>query len=110
MKTTPGNLWGDQHPFERNVAQRTMTMLGLAGLFVVTTILLVRADPAHVLGVSLICAGVLSGLAALSRHRYVKETRLGFVIVQSRGGGFVFGSALVFAVIGVLVALLLVFD
>ena len=110
MKTTPGNLWGDQYPFERNVAQRTMTMLGLAGLFVVTTILLVRADPAHVLGVSLICAGVLSGLAALSRHRYVQETRLGFVILRSRGGGFVFGSALVFAVIGVLVALLLVFD
>ena len=53
---------------------------------------------------------MLSGLAALSRHRYVQETRLGFVIVQSRGGGFVFGSALVFAVIGVLVALLLVFD
>ena len=47
MKTTPGNLWGDQYPFERNVAQRTMTMLGLAGLFVVTTILLVRTEPAR---------------------------------------------------------------
>ncbi|MBX7454908.1 hypothetical protein GR927_43595 [Mycolicibacterium sp. 3033] len=110
MKTTPGNLWGDQYPFERNAAQRAMTMLGLAGLFVVTTILLVRTEPAHVLGIALICAGVLSGLAALSRHRYVQETRLGFVILRSRGGGFVFGSALVFAVIGVLVALLLVFD
>ena len=49
-------------------------------------------------------------LAALSRHRYLRETRLGFAIPRTRGGGFVFGSALVFCVAGALVALLVLLE
>ena len=109
MNTEPGKLWGDQYPFERNHLQRTMTLIGLGGVFAVTVILLVHADVTDVLGISLICAGVVSALAAVSRHRYVQETRLGFVILRTRGGRLVLGSALAFAVAGVLVALLVIF-
>jgi len=110
MSTKPGKLWGDQYPFERNHLQRTMTLLGLAGVFAVTVILLVHADVTGVLGISLICAGVVSALAAVSRHRYVQETRLGFVILKTRRGRFVLGSALAFAVLGVVVALLVLLE
>lgn len=99
-------LWGAQYPFERNHLQRTMTLVGLGGVFAVTVILLADARVAGILGISLICAGLLSALAALSRLRYVRETRLGFDILATRGGFFVFGSALMFAIVGALVALL----
>ncbi|MDY6999214.1 MAG: hypothetical protein SW019_21685 [Actinomycetota bacterium] len=107
MRSEPGNLWGDQYPFERNHLQRTMTLTALAGLFVVTAILLVRTDVAAVVGIALISAGAVSALAAASRQRYVRESRLGFVILRSRGGRFVFGSAAAVVVVGVFVGLLI---
>ena len=110
MNTKPGKLWGAQYPFERNHLQRTMTLIGLGGVFSVTVMLLVHADVTTILGISLICAGVVSALAAVSRHRYVQETHLGFAIVKGRGGRFVLGSALAFAVVGVLVALLVLLE
>ena len=106
MNTKPRRLWGEQYPFERNHLQRTMTLIGLGGVFAVTVILLFHAGVSSILGISLICAGILSALAAVSRHQYVRETRLGFVILETRGGLFVLGSALAFVVVGVLVALL----
>jgi len=110
MNTGPGKLWGDQYPFERNHLQRAMTLVGLGSVFGVAVILLVHANVTGVLGVSLICAGVLSALAAMSRHRYVRETRLGFAILETRGGRFVLGSALAFAILGVVVALLVLLE
>lgn len=110
MSTKPRRLWGEQYPFERNNLQRTMTLIGLGGVFGVTVILLVHADVTSSLGISLICAGVVSALAAVSRHRYVRETRLGFVILKTRGGLFVLGSALALGVVGVLVALLVLLE
>ena len=110
MNAKPGNLWGDQYPFERNHLQRMVTLIGLGGVFVVTAILLVHADVTGVFGISLICAGVVSAFAAVSRRRYVQETRLGFVVLRTRGGQFVLGSALAFAVVGVLVALLVLLE
>lgn len=108
MNAEPQRLWGEQHPFERNHLQRTMTLIGLGGVLAVTTILLVHADDVtNVLGTSLICAGVVTALAAVSRRHYVRETRLGFVILEARGGPFVLASALGFAVVGALVALLI---
>jgi hypothetical protein len=106
MKTRPGELWGDQYPFERNHLQSMLVLIALGGVLAVTVTLLVHADATGVLGISLICAGLVSALAAVSRHRYVRETRLGFVILRTRGGRFVLGSALTVAVVGVLVALL----
>ncbi|MBX7433973.1 hypothetical protein JDV09_17915 [Mycobacterium sp. Y57] len=102
-----GKVWGDQYPFERNHLQRTMTLLGLIGVLAVTVIILVHANITGLLGISLIGAGCLSALAAVSRHRYVRETRLGFEILRSRGGRFVLGSGLAFAVVGALVAFLI---
>jgi uncharacterized membrane protein YidH (DUF202 family) len=83
-----------------------MTLIGLGGVFAVTVTLLVHAGVRSILGISLIGAGILSALAAVSRHQYVRETRLGFVILETRGGLFVLGSAVAFVVVGVLVALL----
>lgn len=101
-----GKLWGAQYPFERNQLQRTMTLTALAGIFAVTAILLVHADVTAVLGIVFICAGAISGLAAVSRYRYVQETLRGFAILGTRGGGFVLGSAVAFAIVGVFVAVL----
>ncbi len=106
MATRPGRLWGAQYPFERNHLQRGITLLGLGGVFGVTTILLVHADVQQTLGVALLAAGVVSGLAALSRNRYVEETRHGFAVLRTRGGGFVVGSALATGLVAVLVVLL----
>lgn len=105
-----GKLWGKQYPFERNHLQRSMTMVGLGGVLAVTLILLVHADMTGALGISFIYAGVISALAALSRHRYVRETRLGFAVLRTRGGGFVLGSALGFTLVGLLVALLVTIE
>ncbi|HEY1839909.1 MAG TPA: hypothetical protein VGG53_06720 [Mycobacterium sp.] len=110
MNTKPQRLWGEQYPFERNHLQRTMTLIGLGGVFAVTLILFVHAGVSTILGISLICAGILSALAAVSRHQYVRETRHGFVILETRGGSFVLGSSLAFAVVGVLVALLVLLE
>ncbi len=110
MKAKPGRLWGDQHPFERNHLQRAMTLTGLCGVFAVAVILLVHADVTGVLGISLICGGAVSALAASSRHRYVQETHLGFAVLGTRDGRFVFGSALAFAVVGVFVSLLVLLE
>lgn len=110
MSAGPGKLWGRQYPFERNHLQRTMTLSALGGIVAVTTVLLVRADVTAVLGVALVCAGAVAGLAAVSRHRYVQETRVGFGILRMRGGGFVLGSACAFGVVGVLVGLLIALE
>lgn len=106
----PSRLWGAQYPFERNHLQRTMTLVGLGGVFAVTVILLAHARISSILGVSLVGGGLLSALAALSRNRYVRATRLGFDILATRGGLFVIGSALMFAAVGVLVSLLVLLD
>jgi multisubunit Na+/H+ antiporter MnhB subunit len=108
MATDPGRLWGRQYPFERQHLQRNMTMLGLAGVLSVTVILLLRADPARALGGGLVCAGMVCALGAVSRHRYVRETRRGFAILASRDGRFVFGSAAAFLFVAVCVLLLVV--
>lgn len=107
-KNAGGELWGRQHPFERTHLQRTMTLLGLASVLGVTVILLVDSRVVAVFGVCFIGAGVLSGLAAASRLRYVRESRLGFAIVETRDGRFVLGSAAGFVVVGLLVTLLVV--
>lgn len=101
MRNRPAKLWGAQYPFERNALQRTMTLIALGGVFAATLLILVDTDPAAAVGISLICAGGLSALAALSRLRYVRESRMGFGILETRGGGFVFGSALAFGLVGV---------
>lgn len=110
MNTEPARLWGKQYPFERNHLQRTMTLIGLGGVFAVTITLLIHAGVRSILGISFIGAGILSALAAVSRHQYVRETRLGFVILETRGGSFVLGASLGFAVVGMLVALLVLLD
>lgn len=103
-------MWGEQYPFERNHLQRTLALAGLAGVVGVTVVLLVHADVTGVLGIALIGAGAVSALAALSRRRYVRETRLGFAVLETRGGWFVFGSALAFAAAGLLVVLLVLLE
>lgn len=110
MDTKPGQLWGIQYPFERNQLQRTMTLTGLGGVFAVTLILLVHANIGAVVGITFIYAGAMVALAALSRQRYVTETRIGFAILKTRGGMFVLGSALTFAAVGVLVCRLILLE
>ncbi len=105
-----GKLWGVQYPFERNHLQRQMTLAGLGTVFAVTAILLVHAQVAGVVGISLILAGIVAALAAAARHRYVRETRTGFTILRNRDGRFVVGSALAVGVVGMLVALLILLD
>lgn len=102
-----GKLWGNQYPFERNHLQRQMTLAGLGTVFGVTAILLVHAEYAGVVGVSLILAGIITALAAASRMRYVRETRIGFALLETRGGLFVLGSALAVGVSGMFVVLLI---
>lgn len=99
-------VWGAQYPFERNALQRNMTLIALGGVFAAALLLLAKVDYAAILGIALMCAGGLSILAALSRLRYVRESRLGFEVLRTRGGGFVFGSALAFSLVGVLVVAL----
>jgi MFS family permease len=108
--TGAGKLWGKQYPFERNHLQRSTALVGLGGVLAVTLILLVHANMTGALGIAFIYAGGISALAALSRDRYVRETRRGFAVLSTRGGGFVLGSALGFAVVGLLVALLVTIE
>lgn len=103
----PQKLWGNQYPFERNDLQRSMTLTGLAGVFGVTLILLVRADFTGVVGVAFLCGGLVSAFAALSRYRYVQETRLGFAILGTRAGGFVLRSSVALVLVSVFVAVLI---
>lgn len=101
-------LWGRQYPFERNHLQRTLTLLGLASVFAAAVILLSEQDVGEVLGISLVGVGLTMGLAALSRMRYVRETQIGFLILQTRDARFVFASAAGFVVAAALVAVLVV--
>ncbi len=101
-------LWGRQYPFERNNLQRTLTLLGLSSVFAVAIILLSEQDVGEVLGISLIGVGLTVAMAALSRLRYLHETRVGFLVLQTRDGRFVFVSAAIFVLAGALVALLVV--
>lgn len=104
MPRTPARLWGRQYPFERNHLQRSVDLVGLGGLLAVSTIVLVADNASDVLGLALIFAGLISALAAVSRLRYRRETRLGFAILTTRGGGFVVGSAVAFVIVAALVA------
>lgn len=103
-------VWGQQYPFERNQLQRTMTLVALGGLITVVAVILVRADVTAVIGISLVGAGLVCALAAVSRRRYVREARLGFGILHTRGGGFVLGSALAFCFAGAFVVLLIILE
>ncbi len=108
MPAEPGRVWGQQYPFERNHLQRSLSLLALGSVFSVSLIFLVHGDRPATLGVALIAAGVVSGLAAASRRRYAHEARRGFSVLRTRGGGFVFASALALVVVaGVVVALVL---
>lgn len=98
----PQQLWGPQHPFERNQLQRSTTLAALAILGGVSLILLVHDDPHVLAGIALICAGAGAGLAALSRQRYVRETEVGFATLRTRDGRFVLASAAAFVAVGVL--------
>ena len=105
---SPLQLWGRQEPFERNYFQRILTLIGLGAVFAVTLILLVAEDVNAVVGVALVYAGVMAGLAAFSRSRYLHESRTGFAITQLRGGRFVFESAAALVLLAVpVVALIL---
>jgi hypothetical protein len=107
VATGPGRLWGAQYPFERNHLQRTLVLLGLGSVLGVTVILLVHGEVDRVIGMVLVGLGVMSALAAASRHRYVRETLLGFTVLRTRDGRFVLGSAVALAVTAALVALLI---
>ncbi len=108
MPAEPGRVWGEQYPFERNQLQRSISLLALGGVFSVSVILLVHGDRDTTLGVALVAAGVVTGLAAASRHRYVREVRHGVDALRDRGGGFVLASALALVVVaGFVVALVL---
>ncbi len=86
-----------------------MDLLGLGSVLAVTIILLVADNRSDVLGLTLIALGLISGLAAVSRRRYVQETLIGFDILRMRGGRFILGSALTFLVTAALVAILILF-
>lgn len=100
-------LWGAQHPFERNHLQRGMTLLAISGVLGVTVVLLARTDVHGLLGLTLVAAGLVSGLGAWSRWRYVTDTRRGFDVLRTRGGAFVLGSAALLAVTAAFVVLLI---
>ena len=76
-----------------------MTLIAMVSLFAVVVVILVHAETAGILGICLLCAGsyVRSPRPPVS---VTCESRLGFEILRTRGGGFVFGSALVFCVVG----------
>ncbi len=95
----PGRVWGRQQPFERQHLQRAITLLGLGTLATTLVVLLASAHPARALGSALVSVGLVCALAAVSRHRYVRESRAGFAILASRDGRFVLGSALVFVIV-----------
>jgi hypothetical protein len=110
MSAEPEKLWGQQYPFERNQLQRGMVLTALGGVFAAAVIILVHAGVTVVLGILLVCTGVATAFAAESRRRYVQESRIGFDILSTRGGGFVFGSALAFGLVGVLVTVLILLE
>lgn len=96
-------MWGPQYPFERQHLQRALIILGLGGVFGTVVVVLANTHPARALGTALVCGGLLFALAAASRHRYVRETQLGFAVLATRGGRFVVGSALALAVVAAFV-------
>ncbi len=106
MASEPRRLWGRQAPFERAHFQRTLALLGLSSVFGVTLILLVDADVTGLFGLLLVGCGLVCAMAAVSRARYDRETREGFAILGTRGGGFVLGSAAAFVLVAAMVVLL----
>lgn len=98
MAPPTGRVWGRQHPFERQHLQRAITLVGLGSVSAALVVLLASAHPGRAVGSALVCVGVVCGLAAASRHRYVRESRVGFAIVASRDGRFVLATALAFLV------------
>ena len=84
-----------------------MTFAALAMLGAVSLILLVHDDPHVLAGIALTYAGAGAGLAALSRQRYVRETEIGFAILRTQDGRFVWASAAAFVAVGVLAILVI---
>ena len=107
MATTPGRVWGPQHPFERTHLQRARTLFALGAAFAAVVVLLARTHPAQALGSTLIGLGVLLALAAASRRRYLRDARHGFAVLATSDGRFVLGSALGYLVVAGLVLLLM---
>ncbi len=105
MARPAGRVWGRQQPFERQHLQRAITLLGLGALSTTLVVLLASAHPARTLGSALVGVGLVCALAAASRHRYVRESRLGFAMLATRDGRFVLGSALAFLVVAGLAVL-----
>lgn len=105
MNPPPGRVWGRQQPFERQHLQRAITLLGLGALATTLVVLLAGAHPARALGTGLIGVGLVCALAAASRQRYVRASRVGFAALASRDGRFVLGSALAFVVVAGLAVL-----
>ncbi|MDN5766142.1 MAG: hypothetical protein L0H96_00180 [Humibacillus sp.] len=101
-------VWGRQQPFERNLLQRTLTVFALGAVLAVTVVLLVNTDATDVIGIASICLGLLCALAAVSRHRYVRETVVGFTLLRSRDGRFVIGTALQLVITALFVVVLIV--
>jgi hypothetical protein len=106
MSVGPGRVWGAQHPYERGHLQRNLALLGLGSVFSVTVVLLVHENVGRVVGIALVGAGAMCALAAVTRHRYVRETQVGFAILGTRDGRFVFGSAAAFVVVALCVTAL----
>lgn len=101
-------VWGRQQPFERNQLQRLLTVFALGTVLAVMIVLLVDVDAAAVIGTASICAGLLCALAAASRHRYVREAAMGFVVLRSRDGRFVIGTAVQFVITALFVVVLII--
>lgn len=108
MGSGPPQVWGRQQPFERNLLQRTLTVIALGAVLATTVVLLVNTNAAGVIGITSICLGLLCALAAVSRHRYVRETKMGFGLLRSRDGRFVIGTAVQFVITTLFVVVLIV--
>ena len=106
-RSSTRRVWGSQYPFERNHLQRMITLSGLGSLFAVALVVLVLDDVRAVLGVALVCAGLVAGLGALSRWSYVRETEIGFAILFTRDGRFVLWSAAACLAVGVLTVVMI---
>lgn len=108
MRSGSDQVWGRQQPFERNHLQRTLTVLALGAVFAVTLVLLVDVDAAGVIASLCIGAGLLCALAAGSRHRYLRETSMGFALLRRRGGGFVIATMAALVITALFVVALII--
>ncbi len=108
MVPDSGEVWGRQQPFERNHLHRVLTVFALGSVLAVTIVLLIDVEAAGVIGTASICAGLLCALTAGSRLRHVRESALGFIVLRSRDGRFVIGTAVMFMITALFVVGLIV--